>query len=409
MPPDLMSWIAPPELERKVTSLPMNIPITSGWKSSRARSLRLWASIHRWTSIVSTLFLLILSVTGLFLIFQQEIDEVFNPSETVAEISAVDRAPTLDSIVTATRARHPGNTIISLEFAKRWPLVKVHFALASGAAPTTSRHEVIDLRTGQLTQMPQRRSSVMQFLHVLHADLFLGLPGGLFLAGMAIIVIASIVSGLILYPPFVRRFGFGALRTNKSRRVLWLDLHNLTGVVTMLWLLLVATTGAINTLHGPVSSSVRQAMFEDMRSHAVATWAERREEDPGPVSVDAAVTIARNRLPTAGVMSLFFPGAGPSPSDHYVIMMKDGRMMKQEIFYAVVVDARTGRVSDVFEPTGIAKAILTAEPLHFPTTFPGLIPKLVWAFFDIVTIMVLLSGVYLWIGKLGGRAPRKAL
>jgi uncharacterized iron-regulated membrane protein len=45
--------------------------------------------------------------------------------------------------------------------------------------------------------------------------------------------------------------------------------------------------------------------------------------------------------------------------------------------------------------------------LHFPTTFPGLAPKLVWAFFDIVTIMVLVSGLYLWASKPGGRIQRK--
>ena len=104
----------------------------------------------------------------------------------------------------------------------------------------------------------------MQFLHTLHADLYPGLPGGLFLAGTALVVIASVVSGLILYPPFVRRFGFGTVRTNKSRKLLWLDLHNLTGIITMAWLLLVATTGAINTLHGPVSTSVRTAMSDEI-------------------------------------------------------------------------------------------------------------------------------------------------
>lgn len=388
-----------------MTSLPAHA--LAARKASHARSLRMWASIHRWTSIVSTLSLLILCLTGLLLIFQKEIDETFSSSGALVEAPASSRAPTLHSIVAAIRARHPGGTIVSLEFAKRWPLVEASLAATEDGDSIKSLYEVIDLRTGQLTHMPQRRSSVMQFLHVLHAELFLGLSGGLFLAGMATIVIVSIISGLILYPPFVRRFGFAAIRRNKSRKVLWLDLHNLTGVITMVWLLLVATTGAINTLHGPVSASVRRTMFDEMRDHAASARGAERLEDNGSGSTDAVVAAARSRLPTARLMSLFFPGGGISPSGHYVALMKDGGMLTQELFYAVLIDARTNRVSDVFEPKGMAKVMLVAEPLHFPTTFPGLIPKFVWAFCDVVTIIVLLSGLYLWISKFSSHTRRR--
>ncbi|UPT87654.1 PepSY domain-containing protein [Bradyrhizobium barranii subsp. apii] len=196
-----------------MTSLLVNASRIAARKRPNMRSLRTWAGIHRWTSIISTLFLLILSLTGLPLIFQKEIDEAFGSSGTLAEVPASNGAPTLDSIVAAALARHPGDTMISLEFAKRWPIVETRSAPTPDGGPTRIHREVIDLRTGQLTTMPQRRGPAMQFLHTLHADLYLGLPGGLFLAGMALVVIAAVISGLILYPPFVRRFGFGTVRT----------------------------------------------------------------------------------------------------------------------------------------------------------------------------------------------------
>ena len=36
-------------------------------------------------------------------------------------------------------------------------------------------------------------------------------------------------------------------------------------------------------------------------------------------------------------MSLLFPNAEISPSNHYVVLMKDGQMMTQELFYAVLI------------------------------------------------------------------------
>ena len=102
-----------------MTSLLVNASRTAARKRPNMRSLRTWAGIHRWTSIISTLFLLILSLTGLPLIFQKEIDEAFGSSGMLAEVPESKGAPTLDSIVSAALARHPGDTMISLEFAKR--------------------------------------------------------------------------------------------------------------------------------------------------------------------------------------------------------------------------------------------------------------------------------------------------
>ncbi|WP_414643398.1 hypothetical protein [Bradyrhizobium barranii] len=49
----------------------------------------------------------------------------------------------------------------------------------------------------------------------------------------------------------------------------------------MAWLLLVATTGAINTLHGPVSTSVRTAMSDEIRRRVAMTRAGRRTRSIG--------------------------------------------------------------------------------------------------------------------------------
>ena len=42
----------------------------------KARTVRIWSVVHTWTSLISTLFLLLLCLTGLPLIFHHEIDEL---------------------------------------------------------------------------------------------------------------------------------------------------------------------------------------------------------------------------------------------------------------------------------------------------------------------------------------------
>ena len=63
----------------------------------------------------------------------------------------------------------------------------------------------------------------MAFIFRLHTDLFLGLPGMLFLGFMGLLLAVSIISGVVLYAPFMRQLAFGILRRDKSPRVKWLD------------------------------------------------------------------------------------------------------------------------------------------------------------------------------------------
>ncbi|WGD56291.1 PepSY domain-containing protein [Bradyrhizobium sp. CB1650] len=59
----------------------------------KARTIRLWSVVHTWTSLVSTVFLLLLCVTGLPLVFHHEIDELlgYAPSPKLTRARRVRR------------------------------------------------------------------------------------------------------------------------------------------------------------------------------------------------------------------------------------------------------------------------------------------------------------------------------
>src|SRR3546814_6777606 len=94
-------------------------------------------------------------------------------------------------------------------------------------------------------------SGVMHFLLQLHTDMFLGLPGMLFLGLMGLLFVIAIVSGVVLYAPFMRKLDFGTLRTARSHRVKWLDYHHLLGIVALAWMTIVGAPGVLNALPTP--------------------------------------------------------------------------------------------------------------------------------------------------------------
>jgi uncharacterized iron-regulated membrane protein len=93
-----------------------------------------------------------------------------------------------------------------------------------------------------------------------------------------------------------------------------------------------------------------------------------------------------------------FRGAGFSTAQRYAVFASGDRPITSELFYAALIDAQTGKLTDVPEMPWYAKVLLLSQPLHFGD-YGGLSLKIIWALLDIITIVVLVSGLYLWLAK----------
>jgi len=64
----------------------------------------------------------------------------------------------------------------------------------------------------------------------------------------------------------------------------------------------------------------------------------------------------------------------------------------------VLIDARNGQVVESRPLPWYVTAVLVSQPLHFGD-YGGLPLKLLWALLDIIAILVLGSGIYLWLKR----------
>src|ERR1700758_2530898 len=92
----------------------------------KARTVRLWSIVHRWTSLVSTLFLLLLCLTGLPLIFHHEIDELLGYAPRPEAGEALLPAP-VQRIADAALAADPGRILQYIAWDKDEPGVVTAF------------------------------------------------------------------------------------------------------------------------------------------------------------------------------------------------------------------------------------------------------------------------------------------
>lgn len=365
-------------------------------------AIRVWALIHTWTSLVCTVFLLLICLTGLPLIFHDEIDHFLDPPPVFAEMPSDTPHRSLDTLVGRARGMYPGEIVVSLFKDDDEPQVVVWMAPSFAAMKENPRLEHFirfDARSGAVMEESKppehQRMGFLTLMLRLHVDLFADLPGNLFMGAMGLLFVAAIVSGVVLYGPFTRKLDFGVVRSKRSPRTRWLDLHNLLGIVTALWVLVVGATGVMSELATPLFGLWQST---DVRA-MLAPWQGKRP--PGPdelASVQSAHETAVRALPDMNVTVVIYPGSDFGSPHHYLLWGHGKTPLAERLFSPVLVDARTGELTAAAQMPWYLLALEISRPLHFGD-YGGLPLKIIWALLDLVTIVVLASGLYLWIAK----------
>jgi uncharacterized iron-regulated membrane protein len=175
--------------------------------------------------------------------------------------------------------------------------------------------------------------------------------------------------------------------------VLWLDWHNLLGVVTICWALVVGGTGVINTL--------AEVMLGVWQRNELAAMAAPYAGKPPPTqlaSLDAVAGNAMKATPGMDIAFIAFPGTPFTSSHHFAAFMRGDTPLTSRLVKPVLLDGETGEVSDTSDLPVYLKALLVSQPLHFGD-YGGMPLKIIWAVLDVFTIIVLGSGLYLWLVK----------
>lgn len=359
-------------------------------------TIKAWFLIHKWSSIVSTLFLLMLCLTGLPLIFHDEIESLSGDHDmlNMAGPPSATTGQPLDRIVAQALRESGGGVPLFIGFSQDNPIITVTTGPAPDAPGSAMRLFSYNRSTGESVG-EIREEGVMHFLLQLHTDMFLGLAGMLFLGVMGVLFVLAIISGLVLYAPFMRRLPFGTLRASRSKRVSRLDQHNLLGVVTLGWALVVGLTGVINAFADPLTDNWRAGEV----ARLVAEHQGDAKLEPARYgSIDKAMAAAQTAQPGLSPQFIGFPGGAWSSGRHYAIFFQGATPLTSHVLTPALVDAETAALTDIRSMPLLNQALMLSKPLHFGD-YGGMALKLLWAAMTLGTIWVLVTGLKLWLGR----------
>jgi uncharacterized iron-regulated membrane protein len=175
-----------------------------------ARTIRLWCWVHKWTSLFCTGFLLVLCVSGLPLIFRDEIDHLLYGSTSAAAVPPGTPEADLDRLAAAAVARYPREVVQFILWDPDEPDV-VALAMGDSATADPDRNIVVrfDAHTAAYLGTPDVTGRVTHVFLELHTELFAGGWGRLFLSVVGLSFVIAIISGTVLYAPAMRKLAFG--------------------------------------------------------------------------------------------------------------------------------------------------------------------------------------------------------
>lgn len=354
--------------------------------------IRRWYLVHKWTSLICTAFLLLLCVTGLPLIFHHEIEELTGAHSSIEQVAGGGTA-SLDTMVEDAKRRAPAQVPGFLFWDSEKPLV----AVVTASSLTDQQNIVIhyyDARSGAHVPAPPHDEGVMAFLLDLHKSLLMGLPGTLFLGLIGLIFAVAVVSGVVVYAPFMRKLAFGTVRKDRSPRVRSLDTHNMVGIVTLGWVMVVGLTGLILTMATPIA-----LIWQIDELSEISAPYEGKPPPTRLASLDTAVAAARAAAPGGQKLSsVAWPGTMFSSKHHYMIAFSGETPLTERLIHPAFVDAETGRLTEIRDMPWYVKGLFLSVPLHFGD-YGGMPLKIIWALLDIAAIIVLWTGLRLWFGR----------
>lgn len=370
----------------------------------KSNVIRITSTVHTWSSLICSAVLLLACITGLPLVFQAEIGDWLDshPEATAPARPRTVEQLDLDRVVAAAYAAHPDKVIRWISPDRGNAVLLVGMGDTPEPAGPGGLSLRLDMRTAEILPEPVKDNRppswgqrLMAVAQELHTELFLDTTGEIILAVMAATFVLSLLSGAMLYSPFMRKLRFGDVR-EKHARTRWIDLHNMLGIVAFVWMLVIGLTGAFNSLSEMVLSQWQRTTVQTI-------IAPSPKRDRAPVkdelaSVAKAVDAVERMLPNMRASMVVYPNTMWVSPNHYLIWMYGQTPATSKLRLAALVDAQTGDVTSAGALPWYMQMLDIARPLHFGD-YGGLALKIIWALLDVVTIAVLGSGVYLWFSR----------
>lgn len=362
--------------------------------SKKSRS-KLWFLVHSWLALPVWFFVLIVCFTGTLAVVSQEIVWLANPDIRASKPSEDAEPLSFEQVIDAIKREDPKVIVRSISRPD-----ESHFALTVRLTYPDGRAVAayVSPYTGAI-QGISPSFDFQQFTRALHGWWLVpftnGYSWGWYLVSLlGLPMLASLVTGLVVYKRFWKGFLKPTLRIRHGARIFWGDFHRLSGIWSIWFIAVISITGTwflIQAILGDNQISIS--------SEPVVPVVAREKVPlsapgvPAPmIGLDKAIEIATQRIP--GLEASFVT----LPLNAYSHLQIGGRGWYPLMFQTAQLNPYDGEIAVshmLSDRTALEFVTESMRPLH-TGDFGGIWIKLIWAFFGLILSMMVLSGLLIW-------------
>lgn len=348
--------------------------------------------VHAWIGLNIGLLLYAVCLTGTLAVFSSELEWLTEPLLRAAPDTTAGAAPfSWQSLHDAIDRTYPQAAIAVL----RGP--NGDDSVAGGVIAFGPRDvRLVLVNPNDYSVVAQRSTfGLRSFLRILHKQFYI-VPGifgfhGLWIVGtLGLFLIVSAATGLLSIKRWRRTLV--TLRAGRSKRLLFSDLHRLSGLWALPLTILFAGTGIWYLAENILISA--DMMTEEAGPTAAVLPAQDHTLPVRPlVDLDLAAQAAEAALPGLTISQLILPRRLDDPltflGQAQAILVRDrANHVEVDPHTGLVLNVRRAEDLDVFP-----RWVETADPLHFGT-FGGLTTQIIWLFAGIALCASILTGLY---------------
>lgn len=362
--------------------------------SKKSRS-KLWFLVHSWLALPIWFFVLIVCVTGTLAVVSQEIVWLANPDVRASKPSGDATPLSYDAILKAIQVAEPQTLVENIRTPD-----ESHFALTADVSYPDGRSVSVYVNpyTGAI-QGVSPPFDFQAFTRALHGWWLVpftnGFSWGWYLVSLlGLPLLASLITGLVVYKKFWKGYFRPTLRIRQGARVFWGDFHRLSGIWSIWFIAVISITGTWFLIQAilfdnQISISSEPVVPVIAREN-VPTGA--NGEPPPMIGIDEAIRVMSSKVPGFDVSYVALPANAYS---HLSVM---GRGWYPLMYQTANINPYSGTLDTTHLLTDRSALEFVTEsmrPLH-TGDFGGLWIKLIWCFFGLVLSMMVLSGLLIW-------------
>lgn len=348
---------------------------------------------HAWAGIFAGSILIVVSLTGTLLVFEEELDVWLYPE--LFGFEHEDERLSFGGTVQAVQAVYPDWQIKGIyRFKKRNDCYMLYYG-------ADYRQAVVNPYSGEVTGTRIYAHSIMGFIRNLHRTLLIPTVGKYIVGVASLFLVILMITGLRLWIP--KHWGKLKERLTVKKGASFkrqnYDWHNSLGFYFSPFITLISLTGAAITFSPLVIMALFLVSFEPPQSiDSILGQKSQYVANGQPLAIDAVVAMANEEIPGGVVRGITLPY--DSIGTFGVNILAPGRAKTGD--YSIInYDQYAGKAlmnTDADLPH-IGKAYVNwVTPIHYGT-FGGLTTRILALIASLVVPVLFVTGFIIWRGR----------